>query len=151
MKVIRDFASSSVYWSQVISLDQNEMQYPWKPDQWKNLDGNLDVLFLKLNQQDLIGFALYKLSPIENLAHLLKVVQAPSNRGSGLAKKFFAEQETWLCAEHYERIYLEVSTSNVAATKFYQKLGFQTLRRVSHFYQDGEDAWTMEKRLESSI
>lgn len=151
MIVIKGFERSSEYWQTVLTLDENEMQYPWSIDQWNDLDNDLDILFVELNEDEVVGFALYRLSPLEKLAHLLKIVLSPNYRGQGLSQAFFAEQTKWLRNEQFERIFLEVSTANERANGLYRKLGFQILRRVSKFYQDGADAWTMEKHLESSI
>ena len=151
MKIIKGFDRTSEHWQQVLGLDEKEMQYPWNFDQWNSLNKDLDVLFLLQENEDVKGFALYRLSPLEQLAHLLKIVLIPSSRGSGQAAIFMARHEDYLRNEQFERVYLEVSTTNERAVNFYRKLGFQVLRRIPRFYQDGADAWTMEKLLESSV
>ena len=45
------------------------------------------------------------------------------------------------------RLLLEVRQSNVRAQKLYLSLGFNLVKVVSAYYQDGEDAYLMEKLL----
>lgn len=151
MRVERAFTPASREFQAVLQLDESEMQHPWSALQWSQLDDKHDVVFLLHEGDALVGFALYRLSPLEELAHLLKVVVTPAKRGSGLALEFFGDQEAWLRSEQIKRIYLEVAASNERALGLYRKLGFLKLRRIPHFYHDGQDAWTMEKALASSI
>ncbi len=60
-------------------------------------------------------------------------------RGAGLGtlltQEFFRE-----CGKKGVRqVSLEVRASNIGAQRFYQRLGFFTVRRVSKYYSDGED------------
>lgn len=150
MKVLRDFGPHSSEWQSVLALDEH-MPWPWKADQWAHLDPKLDVVFLAETGNTVTGLALYRLSPLEELAHLLKVVVNPVFRRQGQAERFCLDQLTWLRGEQMKRVYLEVACDNEAALALYHKLGFNKLRRVQGFYQDGADAWTMEKALQSSI
>jgi ribosomal-protein-alanine N-acetyltransferase len=45
------------------------------------------------------------------------------------------------------RILLEVRLSNLLAQRLYLSLGFNLVKVISSYYQDGEDAYLMEKML----
>jgi len=148
---LRSFGPESAEWAEVLQLDLQEMQYPWTESMWRELNFKNNRLFIIQDGQQVVGFALYQLSPLENLAHLLKIVVHPVQRGTGCAPKFFAEQVAKLRSEQCTRIYLEVSAKNETAVGFYRKLGFSLLRRIPGFYQDGAEAFTMEMGINSSI
>jgi ribosomal-protein-alanine N-acetyltransferase len=40
-----------------------------------------------------------------------------------------------------------VKVTNETARAFYEKFGFNKVRRVRRYYEDGEDAWLMAKGL----
>lgn len=43
--------------------------------------------------------------------------------------------------------YLEVRASNQPAIALYESLGFERVKRMRSYYRDGEDAYTMSKKL----
>ena len=52
-----------------------------------------------------------------------------------------------LRAKGFLRLLLEVRLSNIRAQKLYLSLGFNLVNVISAYYQDGEDAYLMEKLL----
>jgi ribosomal-protein-alanine N-acetyltransferase len=63
--------------------------------------------------------------------------------GSELLKQFFKE----LHLENIKYIELEVRTDNKKAIEFYKKHGFEVIDKITEFYQNGENAFTMRKQL----
>jgi ribosomal-protein-alanine N-acetyltransferase len=49
------------------------------------------------------------------------------------------------------RLLLEVRLSNIRAQKLYLSLGFNLVKVISAYYQDGEDAYLMEKLLVNKL
>jgi len=49
------------------------------------------------------------------------------------------------------RLLLEVRLSNIAAQRLYLSLGFNLVKVIAAYYQDGEDAYLMEKRLVNQL
>jgi len=49
------------------------------------------------------------------------------------------------------RLLLEVRLSNVRAQRLYLSLGFNLVKVIAAYYQDGEDAYLMEKRLVNQL
>ncbi len=130
--------------SAMIQLDQDLMSYPWTEKQWLETSDPSFIVFHWPTGLVPQGFALFKLSSLEKLAHLLKIALAPELRGLGVAQQFWELQIATLRTQGFERIYLEVATNNPAAAGFYRKIGFKMLREVKGFYKDGQSAWTME-------
>ncbi len=138
--------ASDGLWESVVSLDQVSLRYPWSAKQWQSLSP-ADHTYGWLRHDEVIGFALVRLSPFEELAHLLKIALSENYRGTGEATRFLASLEAVLRCEKIQRVYLEVETENQAALRFYEREGFVRLRRIAGFYADGANAWTMEKLL----
>jgi [ribosomal protein S18]-alanine N-acetyltransferase len=130
----------------VVSIDHRFMRYPWKSNQWHSLD-SLDRIYAWLSQDQVIGFALLRLSPLEELAHLLKIALTENSRGFGEGARFWLALEAVLLTAHVRRVYLEVETENQAALRFYERQGFLKLRCMASFYSDGANAWAMDKTL----
>lgn len=125
----------------VVELDQKYLHASWTRSGWEVLADSM--LLYVWHAPGPVGFALYQLSPEENLAHLLKIVVAPLARGAG-TEAFWRAQLEDLTKQNINRIYLEVAANNAAAIRFYEKSGFQMLRRVRSYYSDGSDAISME-------
>jgi [ribosomal protein S18]-alanine N-acetyltransferase len=56
------------------------------------------------------------------------------------AEKIVAEHEAW-------QFRLQVDVNNAGAIRFYERHGFERVRRLNHYYADGHDAWLMIKTL----
>lgn len=65
------------------------------------------------------------------------------NIGSALLTRFLKE----ILIENVKHIELEVRTDNQKAIKFYKKHGFKITRKITEFYQNGEDAYIMTRDL----
>lgn len=63
------------------------------------------------------------------------------NIGSELLMRFLKEMEI----EKVRVLELEVRTDNQKALEFYMKHGFNIKHKITEFYQNGENAYTMEK------
>lgn len=142
LRAISQWTPDSAEFQAVTALDTQFINYPWKEADWL-LALSSKTLFV---WEDSIvrGFALYQLSPVEELAHLLKIVVHPSARENGGSREFWNQQVAALKERGLKRIYLEVAVDNLQAQRFYIKNGAKTLQRVKGFYQDGTDALTME-------
>ena len=74
--------------------------------------------------------------------HIISMAVTPERRRTGVG--------TCLVKEAIDQckgksLRLEVRVSNVGAHKFYQRLGFIIKARIDRYYQDGEDAFLMER------
>jgi len=92
------------------------------------------------------GFAIGYLSG-RRAAHVVTLDVHPSHRRSGLGTTLIEELLARLRRAGATRGRLEVSTENGGAIAFYERLGFQTTRRLRDYYGPGKDAFEMEKTL----
>jgi [ribosomal protein S18]-alanine N-acetyltransferase len=127
----------------VIEMDQKYFPNPWDSSQWLSFAQDLNQLFTWRSNGELIGFALFGTVPGDDVAHLYKIVVAPHYRGPSTGDRFWPVLSARLITMGMKSVYLEVSVDNSRAIRFYEKLGFKTLRRVHGFYSDGGDAQIM--------
>ena len=82
-----------------------------------------------------------------DIARILMLSVDINNRkqgiGSALLKQFLSEMKN----QQIIQVDLEVRTTNQGALEFYIKQGFILRDKLHHFYQNGEDAYSMSKKL----
>lgn len=75
----------------------------------------------------------------------LGVEEKIRNQGFGtrLMQKFIKQ----CMMEGIQMVRLEVTTDNIPAQRFYRKLGFNIEKRLTGFYEDGKDGYTLVRYL----
>ena len=81
--------------------------------------------------------------------HVLKVATLPEHRRCGLAKKLMALAEEHVRQMSGETLFLEVRDSNSPAIGLYEALDYNRSGARFNYYQDGEDAVIMTKRVQA--
>ena len=87
---------------------------------------------------ELVGFA-----AIRSDGYILFLAVAPEYRGDGFGERLVAH-----AAEEHSRVTCHARTTNENALGFYRHLGFEVVRRIDGYYEDGGDAYYL--RLGSS-
>jgi len=82
--------------------------------------------------------------------HVLKVATLPQYRRTGLARRLMALAENHAVEMAGETLTLEVRQSNSDAIALYETLEYQHVGTRPSYYQDGEDAVVMTKRILNS-
>lgn len=126
----------------VLTLDL-DFDPPWNDEQWRELNLNHHSFFIWNVSGSVQGFALFVTLPGEETSHLLKIYLQPHLRGTSHSTSFWLHICEKLKEKSFNEVYLEVKSQNFAAVKFYQKLGFKTLRLVKGYYSDGSDGLMM--------
>ncbi|WP_370153237.1 GNAT family N-acetyltransferase [Ferrovibrio sp.] len=80
-------------------------------------------------------------------ARLYSIAVDPAARGAGLGRRLLQAMETALRRRGAGALRLEVSTGNKSALALYRKSGYGIIGRIARYYEDGSDAWRLEKRL----
>jgi ribosomal-protein-alanine N-acetyltransferase len=80
-------------------------------------------------------------------AELVSVAVGPAWRGLGVASALLRGTLRRLRLRRVHRVTLAVRVSNRKAQALYAKFGFARSRRVRRYYEDGEDALVLCKRL----
>jgi ribosomal-protein-alanine acetyltransferase len=79
--------------------------------------------------------------------HVLKVATLPQFRRAGLARRLMALAENHAVEMAGESLTLEVRASNTDAIALYEALEYEQVGTRTSYYQDGEDAVVMTKRM----
>jgi len=98
----------------------------------------------------LIGYSLVLYRTGTSLARLYSIVLLPEARGKGVAAQCLKHTEQQAANRHCVYMRLEVNQQNQAAIKLYQSFGYKTIGELHGYYDDGSDAFKMEKRIVSS-
>jgi len=83
----------------------------------------------------------------EQTGHLMNIAVDPAHRGKGIATTLIERGINYLKSLEADSVELEVRRTNVAAIRLYENLGFKIVRSARKYYQDGEDALIMSKKL----
>jgi ribosomal-protein-alanine acetyltransferase len=83
--------------------------------------------------------------------HVLKVATLPQFRRAGLARRLMVLAEDHAVEMAGESLTLEVRVSNTDAIALYEALEYQQVGTRTSYYQDGEDAVVMTKRIVSDL
>ena len=77
--------------------------------------------------------------------HIITIDVHAAWRRQGVGERLMQIAEERLERQGARRVVLEVSTANEAAIAFYRKRGYGGERLLRRYYNDGSDAWRMEK------
>jgi ribosomal-protein-alanine N-acetyltransferase len=140
---IRRLEASDPALEKVKALDKHQFPRPWSEESWQTMNWYFHHLFAFELEGEMIGFCLFFHTPEDDSTHLLKICIDSKSRGSGFASVFWSKVQDQLGVSGIKSIYLEVGARNERAIGFYLKNQFQKLRKVKHFYSNGEDALIM--------
>ena len=92
----------------------------------------------------MVGFIAGDPRPREKLAWIATIGVLPAYRGRGIARALLESCEIQL---KQPRIRLSVRLSNYEAIRMYQNAGYSSVDQWKNYYDDGENALIMEKRM----
>ena len=78
-------------------------------------------------------------------AEIHSVAIAPAQRRRGVALALLRRIVVLLLQRGFRKVSLNVRLENKSAIRLYRKLGFQRVRRVDGYYEDGAPAWRMQR------
>jgi ribosomal-protein-alanine N-acetyltransferase len=94
----------------------------------------------------IVGFIIgVEIKPEKGKILMLSVLE--KYRRQGIGSELLVEYLKSISDKKVKTVSLEVRTDNIKAIKFYQRYGFKIKKKISVFYQNGEDAYTMAKEL----
>lgn len=96
-------------------------------------------------EKKVIAFLMY--TELEDVADILDIIVEEKFRHQNIASCLLDSMISEL-KETVKLLTLEVSVKNTAAIAFYQKFGFEVVNVREKYYQNGEDAYLMGRRLE---
>ncbi|MCX2819284.1 ribosomal protein S18-alanine N-acetyltransferase [Haladaptatus sp. F3-133] len=111
-----------------------------------NVCGMVDGFLVAETDDCIAGYVLFTPSSAED-ARVLSLAVAPGNRRQGVATRLMRGAFDVLRGRDFDAVSLEVRVSNTAAQSLYDGLGFLPVGVEECYYDDGEDAYLMEKEL----
>ena len=126
-------------------LDSNTISL-WSKKQWANELKKEDVkVFGLLLSNILIGICVFHVVLDEAQINFFVVNQKYRKKGYGSYLMSYLIKE---CEKsNIKKIFLEVSSNNITAEKFYSRFDFFTVGIRRNYYKDGTDALLKEKKL----
>jgi ribosomal-protein-alanine N-acetyltransferase len=102
-----------------------------------------------LDEAPIVGFVVGAVISTHGrtFGHIKDLAVHPDERRGGTARTLLAAALGRLEACGAQTVKLEVRESNHGARQLYQSTGFEPLRRVTQYYDDGEDALVMVRKL----
>lgn len=135
--------------SAILILENKYFKQPWKECDWiYELTKNPVNKVFVIEDKKIFGFIDFMIT--FNSATISQIVIDEEHRHKGYAQQLLSSMETLFPKtgdDIVETITLEVRESNKNAINLYLKNGYEVITKKSHYYQDGEDAIYMVKRL----
>ncbi|MEO0097079.1 MAG: ribosomal protein S18-alanine N-acetyltransferase [candidate division WOR-3 bacterium] len=131
---------------EVLRIEKENFKFPWKKSyfDYDLRRPNTYCLVAEIDNK-VVGY-LIAWEIVDEL-HLANISVDRNYQKKGVGTKLINEIIVIARLREIKKIYLETRVSNIGAQKFYQKLGFKYSYLRKGYYNDGEDAWIMEKDL----
>ena len=100
-----------------------------------------ETFLVAVRQDRVIGYCITWIFPglVRRRAELVSIAVDPVVRGKGAADALMTAALRALQRRGIPRLGLMVKVTNERARAFYEKYRFRRIRRVPHYYEDGED------------
>ena len=116
-----------------------------------------ETFFVAEYENNIVGYVMARIETgfseihrfkIVKKGHIISIAVVPEHRLKGVGTRLMLNSlrgmvQFYGCSETY----LEVRVSNHNAIAMYKKLGYREVRRIPHYYLDGEDASLMCREL----
>jgi ribosomal-protein-alanine N-acetyltransferase len=129
----------------VVEIERSCFTNP-NPELLTNVCGIVDGFLVAENDDGIVGYILFTPSSASD-ARILSLAVAPGHRRRGVATRLMHGAFDVLRERGFDAVGLEVRVSNNAAGSLYDDLGFVPVGIEEEYYDDGEDAYLMEKKL----
>ncbi len=118
------------------------------PRQMKRfLQSSHSLVFVAVHDGELAGYALLLFHQGTQLSRLYSIAVKPDFRGRKIAQSLIERCEQAALGQGSTTLRLEVREDNISARKLYEKLGYQPLKVLIHYYDDLANGLRMQKRL----
>ncbi|MDY7081662.1 MAG: ribosomal protein S18-alanine N-acetyltransferase [Halobacteria archaeon] len=112
------------------------------------LCGVTDTLLVSTNLHDIEGYIL--VAPVsKDKARVISLGVKEDYRQQGVGRSLMREGIRLLLNRDVNKLELEVRVSNTPAKNLYKEMGFSKIRVKPNYYNDGENAYLMQKELTS--
>ncbi|MES3518361.1 MAG: ribosomal protein S18-alanine N-acetyltransferase [Natronomonas sp.] len=133
----------------VFRIEKQSFPQPWSYTAFERFLGNPGFVVAEHNKT-VVGYVVG--DSIRNhgtpLGHVKDLAVRSDYRGNGIGRLLFGRAVEVLRSQGVDRVKLEVRTTNETALGLYRDFGFHVDHIVSGYYNDGDDAYVMYKRLD---
>lgn len=95
---------------------------------------------------EMVAFLVGMVEP-DGTGHVVALAVSPEFRRRGYGRCLMMAVESSFYERGVRTVRLEVRTSNDAAQNLYFDMGYKIIRRMSHYYTNGDDGYMMVKTL----
>jgi len=129
----------------VIKLGSETLPEQYNPSLFNYFYETFSQGFLVAEQfHKIVGF-IVGVKTSTDIARILMLAVSEPQRRQGIGTLLLNQLLKELAIQNIKHIGLEVRTDNRPAINFYQKHGFEKREIISHFYQNGDDAYLMRR------
>jgi len=93
------------------------------------------------------GFSDFRKFRVVKKGHIVSIAVNKEYRKKGIGRKLLIEVVNVLKKQNVGECFMEVRTTNHNAINLYKKIGFESIREIKAYYQDGADALVMGIKL----
>ena len=93
----------------------------------------------------ILGYAIGEVQ--KDCGKIISIAVYPIYRKKGIGKELANFLIEYFKKKNLKKISLQVRKNNLAAISFYKNLGFQILKTIKNYYQNGDDAYLMKRNL----
>ncbi|MFC6613493.1 ribosomal protein S18-alanine N-acetyltransferase [Halopenitus salinus] len=136
----------------VFRIERTVFSDPWPYDAFERLLREPAFLVAEREPDSaIVGYVVADVTPNygRDIGHVKDIAVRPDEQGRGFGGRLLAAGLSRLRMQGASVVKLEVRKGNERAQSLYRSHGFETLRRVNRYYQDGEDAIVMVLDLEA--
>lgn len=113
----------------------------------RHLGSATGSVLVAVGASGLLGKALVFFNARTDIARLYSIAVGDAARGQGLGAVLLQAAEREARRRGCRRMRLEVSQSNPAAIRLYERRGYRRIGERRGYYENGEHAWRYEKSL----
>lgn len=134
----------------IVRIEKASFPQPWPYDAFESFLGEPGFLVAADDEGYVTGYVVADVTPNygRDLGHVKDVAVHPDRRGEGVGSALLERAIAVLAAEGAATVKLEVRVENDGARSLYETFGFEPLRRVPGYYEDGDDAIVMVRKIE---
>lgn len=128
----------------VFRIEQASFPQPWPFAAFDRFVGEPGFLVAERDGV-VVGYVVSNTIPNygRDIGHVKDLAVAPGARGQGIGRRLLERALVSMAVAGAALVKLEVRVTNESALSLYRDVGFEPMRRVSRYYEDGEDAFVM--------
>jgi ribosomal-protein-alanine N-acetyltransferase len=129
---------------EVYRIERSCFPQPWPFSAFENFLDEPGFLVAE-RDREVVGYVVGDVTPNHgrDIGHIKDLAVREDARGDGLGRRLLDESLAVMAAGGARVVKLEVRETNEVARSLYRDVGFEPMRRVPRYYEDGEDALLM--------